>query len=369
MSPIEQYLGDLDDELRVRLWCRRRILAEVREHLEQQATEARREQRMSQAQAEQTAIASFGSPRRIAEGFAAEAGGVLNRAVVTVSDLSYRVMQKPLLLLCIAWWPVALVALGSVGVGPDSPLWASVCGLGGYMLFESLLLLQATPRPGYVRRLRKLDPLARRQIVSGLRGGDAPSVPLASDVAAEVRQRVRELRHYRHISLFLLFLLLASVVVLSAVRNGEPYLPLSLAVVLATLLVGGVVMSRCDVRSARGHVASELEALAVVEEVAGEALRDGSARLQEQRDRKELRFELVPENPEACPLAVEVHGRALYLWAGPEESPYEFKRRDGDHLRRLALSVDAIVSGTYYEYGFAPYRSDRCAEPDSHNNA
>ncbi len=37
MSAIEHYLADLDDELRIRLWRRERILAEVHSHLEQTA--------------------------------------------------------------------------------------------------------------------------------------------------------------------------------------------------------------------------------------------------------------------------------------------------------------------------------------------
>ena len=169
MTAIEQYLADLDDELRVRLWRRERILTEARGHLEERAAEAKAQERTSQAEAEQRAIAAFGSPGQVAGLFAAEGGGALNRTVVAGgSALSYRVARNRELLTGVAALTVGFFA-ATVVYGSD--FGKLFVGLWGLSVFIALQVLKPAPRPGYVRRWRKLDLATRRQIARALRGG------------------------------------------------------------------------------------------------------------------------------------------------------------------------------------------------------
>lgn len=348
MSAVDRYLVDLDDELHVRLWRRERIVAEARAHLEQRAEEAQQQEHVGRAEAEQRAVAAFGSAEQVAAGFAAEAGGALNTAAVAVSDLSYRVARKPTTLLAIAWWPLGLVALGIVGV-TSGLAWMWVCSMGGFLFGLGFVELRPAPRKGYLRRWRKVDRAARRQIISLLAGGKTPSDARAGRVALEVCQRARYLRRYvLWISVPFIFVLVGLTIV-SKMVIGEPHLVDGLAIVLAGVaaaaLAAGIIVASWDSRRARRQVASELAALEVIEEVAGEALEDGAARLHEHIDGKRFSVELVPENPSACNISLEVRPSAIWLWLGHHDFPLQVKRRHADHLAQLGLYLDAAVSG------------------------
>lgn len=68
---IERYLSDLDRELRLRWTPSARLIAETREHLAD-AIAAGEQRGLSREEAEQQALARFGSPRTVAVRFAAE---------------------------------------------------------------------------------------------------------------------------------------------------------------------------------------------------------------------------------------------------------------------------------------------------------
>ncbi len=385
MSAIEQYLTDLDDELRVGLWRRERILAEVRSHLEQTAAETEERDRVSPAEAERCAVAAFGSPEQVAAGFDTKARSALAGSAAALSDLSYRVARNPQALRdfagavvagALSWAFFALV----IGVG-----WGAATGaFGGSMStgFKALRALKPAPRPGYVRRWRKLDQSARSQVAAALRSGSAPSEPIAADLAVEVRQRVRGLRNYLAV-FFAVFVavLLATAYVIDAAARGKP----SAAAVAIVLAVAAVAYACWDWPSARRQVETELAALEAVEEVTGEALREGSARLEERplgpldpcadrcepkgRDRTRLRFELAPENPKACAVSLMTSRRALELWLGPDRFRHKIKRRHGDHLHELHLCLAAVVAGRYREewrlvevHRRFPLRDRRCTQ-------
>ncbi len=339
MSAIEQYLADLDDELRVRRWRRERILAEVRDHLEEGARETREEEQTSQAEAEQRAVAALGSPGQVARGFAAEAENALNRTAVAVSDFSYRVARNRQAVTPAVGMSMGLVVLGILGEDPDSFMYMSLCSFWGMAVAVGFRALVPAPRPGYVRRWRKLDLGARRQIAGALRGGKAPSQPPASDVAVEVKQRVRNVRRYLWLGVLFGVSPLALLIVYAAVADGEP---LRWATVLVLgLWVACPAMIWRDWRSARRQVESELAALEVVEEVAGEVLRTGRARLQERYGRPTLGvtrfwFDLVPEDPKACAVSLEVSRRALDMWLVPRP-----RFRPDTRLDRGGLHVES----------------------------
>lgn len=353
MSAIDEYLAELDDELHVRLWRRERILAEARAHLRQSTWATQARDGVTPAEAQRRAIAAFGAPEQVAAGFAAEAGGRLNGAAVAVSDLSYRIARKPVALAAIAWWPVNLVALAALGI-TSGFLYMSVCSFGGWLLFTALAEVKPAPREGYLRRWRKLESAARRQIIAALSRENASLQATAgANVAIEVGQRVRRLRRYSLVlGLFFLVLLYTGIVVYAAAAGRLAPVGTESGLAAAALLACTMV-NWWDLRSARRQATAELAAFDVVDEVAREALEHGSAHIQERIDGLRFCFELAPENPDACPVALEVRRSEIWLWLGPYDLLLRLKRRDADHLDKLALYLDAVVSGRYHEKAVA----------------
>lgn len=182
-------------------------------------------------------------------------------------------------------------------------------------------------------------------MIAALRDGTALPLPPASAVATDVRQRMRSLRSLVPLGLWLLIIIVGCFAVFGALASRELPVMLVLGLIVVALVVSATVFSRCDWRSVRGQVASELEALEAIEAVAGEALRHGNTRLEEQQAGSQLWVELAPENRHLCSVSLEVDTGAVRLCAGDRDCALgAFKRGDADHLRQLRGHLDAMVS-------------------------
>ena len=147
MSPptIAAYLVKFDAALQARLGRRRRIVAEIEDHL-REAAAAGLKRGLGRAEAEAAAIACFGDPPSVAEGFGADAvARVTTRLVVFGHRLDLWMAQRP-------WKGAALAA----SVPAVVYLIASTVGV----LFDRL--------PAYIIPVSALEPFPLTFLIWGL---------------------------------------------------------------------------------------------------------------------------------------------------------------------------------------------------------
>jgi len=87
------------------------------------------------------------------------------------------------------------------------------------------------------------------------------------------------------------------------------------------------------------------EVLRVFRDVAGAAIADGVARLEEGEDGGELFLRLVPLNPSACSLTIYPDYPTLCL--GPDQHCTEMFGSEERRLRELPQLVEAVIEGRY----------------------
>jgi hypothetical protein len=360
-KPIEQYLGDLDDSLRVTLRRRQRILSEARSHLEE-AAEAQQRRGESRAEAERLVTAAFGPPEEVAASYGTDGTSPIGRTAVGLADCCYRAaeyLKKPENREAIHGEIVLLAAVPCAGaliisLLDSSPLWALrvylVPALVVVLFFvaaQTWTGLRSLPRPGYARRWLKLDRAAQRRIMCALREGATLADPREADFVAELRGRARGLRLPRF--LFAPFAVLCTVMFVVSLALGDLDADAA-GMLFLTLLLWWLLVT--DTRRARQRAEQELLALDVLHDVAAEALETGGARLEEcispprqiHPSPADLQFRLVPVGAAVPPVGVGAKRGMIQLWQEPDDQPQEFEADNAEELRELRKRLTAIVA-------------------------